>query len=114
MSFGTSEEEPSVQLLRLGAPGSERPAVRTDEGVVHDLRPVTPDIDGAFLASDGLARVRAALNAGGLPVLEASEEGGGPPLAAIGKIICIGLNYSDHAEETGATVPDEPVVFLKT
>jgi 2-keto-4-pentenoate hydratase/2-oxohepta-3-ene-1,7-dioic acid hydratase in catechol pathway len=114
MSFGTSEEEPSVQLLRLGAPGSERPAVRTDEGVVHDLRPVTPDIDGAFLASDGLARVRAALNAGGLPVLEDSDERVGPPLAAIGKIICIGLNYSDHAEETGATVPDEPVVFLKT
>jgi 2-keto-4-pentenoate hydratase/2-oxohepta-3-ene-1,7-dioic acid hydratase in catechol pathway len=114
MSFGTSEEEPSVQLLRLGAPGSERPAVRTDEGVVHDLRPVTPDIDGAFLASDGLARVRAALNAGGLPVLEHSDERVGPPLAAIGKIICIGLNYSDHAEETGATVPDEPVVFLKT
>jgi 2-keto-4-pentenoate hydratase/2-oxohepta-3-ene-1,7-dioic acid hydratase in catechol pathway len=114
MSFGTSEEEPSVQLLRLGAPGSERPAVRTDEGVVHDLTPVTADIDGAFLGGDGLARVRAALSAGDLPVLDDSGLRVGPPLAGIGKIVCIGLNYSDHAAETGAAVPDEPVIFLKT
>jgi 2-keto-4-pentenoate hydratase/2-oxohepta-3-ene-1,7-dioic acid hydratase in catechol pathway len=114
MSFGTSEEEPSVQLLRLGAPGSERPAVRTVDGVVHDLRPITSDIDGAFLARDGVAQVRAALQAGELPVLEQTDERVGPPLAGIGKIICIGLNYSDHAEETGAAVPAEPVLFLKT
>src|SRR5690242_10517890 len=114
MSFGSSEEEPSVQLLRLGAPGSERPAVRTEEGVVHDLRPVTADIDGAFLAGDGLARVRTALNAGELPVVEVAGERIAPPLAGIGKIICIGLNYSDHAAETGATAPSEPVLFLKT
>jgi 2-keto-4-pentenoate hydratase/2-oxohepta-3-ene-1,7-dioic acid hydratase in catechol pathway len=103
-----------VQLLRLGAPGSERPAVRTEEGVVHDLTPVTADIDGAFLGGDGVARVRAALDAGDLPVLDDSNLRVGPPLAGIGKIICIGLNYSDHAAETGATAPDEPVVFLKT
>ncbi|MEV6604262.1 fumarylacetoacetate hydrolase family protein [Kutzneria sp. NPDC051319] len=103
-----------MQLLRLGAPGSERPAVRTEEGVVHDLTPVTADIDGAFLGGDGVARVRAALDAGDLPVLDDSNLRVGPPLAGIGKIICIGLNYSDHAAETGATAPDEPVVFLKT
>ena len=103
-----------MQLLRLGAPGSERPAVRTDEGVVHDLRPVTADIDGAFLAGDGVARARAALTAGELPVLDDTDQRVGPPLATIGKIICIGLNYSDHAAETGAAVPDEPVLFLKT
>ena len=103
-----------MQLLRLGAPGSERPAVRTAEGVVHDLRPVTQDIDGAFLAGDGVARVRQALLAGELPVLDDGGERIGPPLAGIGKIICIGLNYSDHAAETGATVPGEPVLFLKT
>src|ERR1700742_71357 len=99
MSFGTSEEEPSVQLLRLGTPGSERPAVRTDEGVVHDLSPVTSDIDGAFLAGDGLARARSALSAGELPVIDDAEQRIGPPIAGIGKIICIGLNYSDHAAE---------------
>jgi len=103
-----------VQLLRLGAPGSERPAVRTEEGVIHDLTPVTADIDGAFLGNDGVARVRTALNAGELPVIDDSGLRVGPPLAGIGKIICIGLNYSDHAAETGATVPDEPVLFLKT
>jgi 2-keto-4-pentenoate hydratase/2-oxohepta-3-ene-1,7-dioic acid hydratase in catechol pathway len=103
-----------VQLLRLGAPGSERPAVRTEEGVVHDLSPVTADIDGAFLGNDGVARVRTALTAGRLPVIDDSGLRVGPPLAGIGKIICIGLNYSDHAAETGATVPDEPVLFLKT
>ncbi|MFC0546828.1 fumarylacetoacetate hydrolase family protein [Kutzneria chonburiensis] len=103
-----------MQLLRLGAPGSERPAVRTEEGVVHDLTPVTADIDGAFLGNDGVARARTALNAGELPVIDDSGLRVGPPLAGIGKIICIGLNYSDHAAETGATVPDEPVLFLKT
>ena len=103
-----------MQLLRLGAPGSERPAVRTEEGVVHDLTPVTADINGAFLGGDGVARVRAALAAGDLPVLDESGLRVGPPLTGIGKIICIGLNYSDHAEETGAAVPAEPVLFLKT
>lgn len=103
-----------MQLLRLGAPGSERPAVRTEEGVVHDLRPVTADIDGAFLAGDGLARVRTALSARELPAIEVADERIAPPLAGIGKIICIGLNYSDHAAETGATAPSEPVLFLKT
>jgi 2-keto-4-pentenoate hydratase/2-oxohepta-3-ene-1,7-dioic acid hydratase in catechol pathway len=103
-----------VQLLRLGAPGSERPAVRTEEGVVHDLTPVTADIDGAFLGNDGVARVRTALSAGELPVIDDDGLRVGPPLAGIGKIICIGLNYSDHAAETGATVPAEPVLFLKT
>jgi 2-keto-4-pentenoate hydratase/2-oxohepta-3-ene-1,7-dioic acid hydratase in catechol pathway len=103
-----------VQLLRLGAPGSERPAVRTEEGVIHDLTSVTADIDGAFLGNDGVARVRTALSAGELPVIDDSDLRVGPPLAGIGKIICIGLNYSDHAAETGATAPDEPVLFLKT
>ncbi|AHH93849.1 fumarylacetoacetate hydrolase family protein [Kutzneria albida] len=102
-----------MQLLRLGAPGTEHPAVRTDEGVVHDLRPITPEVDGAFLAAEGIARTRRALAAGELPVVE-GEHRVGPPLAGIGKIICIGLNYSDHAAETGAEVPREPVIFLKT
>jgi 2-keto-4-pentenoate hydratase/2-oxohepta-3-ene-1,7-dioic acid hydratase in catechol pathway len=102
-----------VQFLRLGPVGDERPAVRTD-GITYDLLPITPDVDGAFLANDGVARVRAALEAGELEVLDDADLRVGPPLAHPGKVICIGLNYRDHAEETGADIPGEPVVFLKT
>jgi 2-keto-4-pentenoate hydratase/2-oxohepta-3-ene-1,7-dioic acid hydratase in catechol pathway len=106
-----------VQLLRLGPSGAERPAVRVD-GVTHDLTGLTPDLDGEFLAGGGIDRVRAALAAGDLPELPDPGDGTGlrlgPPLARIGKIVCIGLNYRDHAEETGAAIPAEPVVFLKT
>ena len=102
-----------MQLLRLGAVGAERPAVRTDDGTVHDLSPLTDDIDGAFLASGGIARVREALAQGSLPVLDADGLRFGPPLARPGKIVCIGLNYRDHAAETGAAIPAEPILFLK-
>ncbi|MDX8037507.1 fumarylacetoacetate hydrolase family protein [Lentzea sp. BCCO 10_0856] len=103
-----------MQLLRLGPVGDERPAVRTDDGTTYDLLPITPDIDGAFLANDGVARVRAALEAGELEVLDSEGVRVGAPLARPGKVICIGLNYRDHAEETGADIPGEPVMFLKT
>ncbi|MET8756290.1 fumarylacetoacetate hydrolase family protein [Lentzea sp. NPDC004782] len=103
-----------MQFLRLGPVGDERPAVRTDDGTTYDLLPITPDIDGAFLANDGVARVRAALEAGELTVIDTEGVRVGPPLARPGKIICIGLNYRDHAEETGADIPAEPVMFLKT
>lgn len=103
-----------MQFLRLGPVGDERPAVRTDDGTTYDLLPITPDIDGAFLANDGAGRVRAALEAGELEVLDTTGLRVGAPLAHPGKIICIGLNYRDHAEETGADIPGEPVMFLKT
>ncbi len=103
-----------MQFLRLGPVGDERPAVRTDDGTTYDLLPITPDIDGAFLANDGVARVRAALDAGELSAIDVEDLRVGPPLAHPGKVICIGLNYRDHAEETGADIPGEPVMFLKT
>ncbi|GAA2789396.1 fumarylacetoacetate hydrolase family protein [Crossiella cryophila] len=106
-----------MQLLRLGDPGSEAPAVRAGDGTLHDLRPLTADITGAFLAADGLARTAAALAAGELPVLADPGDGSGlrvgAPIAQPGKIVCIGLNYRDHAEETGAELPAEPVMFMK-
>ncbi len=102
-----------MQLMRLGPAGAERPAVRDDDGTVHDLAPLTPDIDGAFLASGGLRRVRAALQAGSLAPLDSGETRIGAPIARPGKIVCIGLNYRDHAAETGAAIPAEPVVFMK-
>jgi 2-keto-4-pentenoate hydratase/2-oxohepta-3-ene-1,7-dioic acid hydratase in catechol pathway len=91
-----------------------RPAVRTDDGTTYDLSPVTIDIDGAFLERGGIAAVREALAGGRLPTLDDTGLRVGPPVAAPGKIVCIGLNYRDHAEETGAAIPGEPVLFLKT
>ncbi|GLX93889.1 fumarylacetoacetate hydrolase family protein [Herbidospora sp. NBRC 101105] len=101
-----------MKLCRLGSPGGERPCAVDAEGNVFDLSSLTADIDGGFLAGGGIERVRAALAAGELPPA-ASGQRVGPPVARPGKIVCIGLNYSDHAEETKAAVPLEPVVFMK-
>lgn len=77
-----------------------------------DLSPLTAEIDGSFL-SNGLHAATAAAAAGELPEVEVADRFG-PPLSSIGKIICIGLNYRDHAAETGAKIPAEPIIFLKT
>ncbi|MFE4870582.1 fumarylacetoacetate hydrolase family protein [Streptomyces sp. NPDC056682] len=102
-----------MKLLRVGAPGEERPAVRTDDGRLLDLSAVTRDIDGAFLASGGVDRARAAVETGGLPELDAHGLRIGAPVTRPGKIVCVGLNYRDHAAETGAAIPPRPVVFMK-
>lgn len=103
-----------MKLLRVGTAGSERPALLDAEGVVRDLSGLIPDIDGPLLADDdALARIRAAAEAGSLPALDAAGLRVGPPVARIGKIVCIGLNYHDHARETGAEPPAEPVIFFK-
>jgi 2-keto-4-pentenoate hydratase/2-oxohepta-3-ene-1,7-dioic acid hydratase in catechol pathway len=100
-----------MRLLRVGEPGAEVPALE-DDGRWYDLRTVTGDIDGAFLAG-GVQLAGDALRAGRLPELSRDGRRVGPPLARPGKIVCIGLNYRDHAAETGAPVPPEPVVFMK-
>ncbi|MFS8201797.1 fumarylacetoacetate hydrolase family protein [Streptomyces sp. CWNU-52B] len=103
-----------MKLLRVGTAGAERPALLDAEGVLRDLSDVVPDIDGALLADDGaLGRVRAAADAGELPALDSAGLRVGPPVARIGKVVCIGLNYHDHARETGAEPPAEPVIFFK-
>ncbi|MFI5534048.1 fumarylacetoacetate hydrolase family protein [Kitasatospora sp. NPDC051853] len=103
-----------MKLLRIGPPGAERPAVRTEDGRTLDLTSVTADLDGPFLAGGGVDRARAAVAAGALPELAgAGAERVGPPVARPGKVVCIGLNYRDHAEETGASIPTRPVVFMK-
>lgn len=102
-----------MHLLRLGPAGQEIPAVAVED-VVHDLRPLTADIDGAFLAADGIARTRAALAAGGLPVLDgAATLRRGAPVARPTAVICVGQNYAAHAAESGAEPPRLPIVFLK-
>ncbi|MFE3885593.1 fumarylacetoacetate hydrolase family protein [Streptomyces lydicus] len=103
-----------MKLMRVGTAGAERPALLDEAGVLRDLSGLVPDIDGALLADDGtLARLRAAAASGELPPLDAAGLRTGPPLARIGKIVCVGLNYHDHARETGATPPEEPILFLK-
>jgi 2,4-diketo-3-deoxy-L-fuconate hydrolase len=102
-----------MELLRLGPAGRERPAVR-HEGAVHDLSPVTTEIDGAFLASGGIERTRAALREGELPLLEGAEAlRTGPPIARPTAVICIGQNYAAHAAESGSAPPEQPIVFFK-
>lgn len=103
-----------MKLGGLGMPGAEVAACVAD-GVTYDLRDVTDDLNGAFFAADGIARVRRALTAGRLPVLVgASAMRAGPPLARPGAVICIGMNYAAHAIESGAAPPEYPVMFLKT
>ncbi|HEX8629752.1 MAG TPA: fumarylacetoacetate hydrolase family protein [Catenuloplanes sp.] len=101
-----------MRLLRVGAIGAERPAVLDAAGRVRDLSGVVSDIDGSVLAGDGLARVAAAARDDDLPVVDAAGLRIGPPLRP-GKIVCIGLNYRDHAAESNLATPTEPVVFLK-
>ncbi|WP_432003072.1 fumarylacetoacetate hydrolase family protein [Streptomyces sioyaensis] len=103
-----------MKLLRVGTVGAERPALLDGSGVLRDLSGLVPDIDGTLLADERkLAALRAAAVSGELPRLDAAGLRTGPPLARIGKIVCIGLNYHDHARETGATPPEEPILFLK-
>jgi 2-keto-4-pentenoate hydratase/2-oxohepta-3-ene-1,7-dioic acid hydratase in catechol pathway len=101
-----------MRLLRVGDPGAEMPALDSD-GRWYDLRPVTGDIDPDFLAGGGVTRAREAFHAGRLQELSQEAVRIGAPLFAPGKIVCIGLNYRDHAAETGAPEPAEPVVFMK-
>ncbi|WP_407286673.1 fumarylacetoacetate hydrolase family protein [Streptomyces sp. BP-8] len=103
-----------MKLLRVGPVGAERPALLDEAGVLRDLSGLVPDIDGALLADDAaLARLRGAAASGELPRLDAAGLRTGPPVARIGKIVCIGLNYHDHARETGAAPPEEPILFMK-
>ena len=102
-----------MELLRLGRPAQEVPALRAD-GTVYDLRPVTDDIDPAFFASDGIERVRLAHADGRLEELpDADQMRRGVPVARPGAVLCIGQNYAAHAAESGSEPPREPIVFFK-
>jgi 2-keto-4-pentenoate hydratase/2-oxohepta-3-ene-1,7-dioic acid hydratase in catechol pathway len=101
-----------VKLLRVGSAGAERPALLAADGTLRDLSGLTSDIDGVFLSGGGLDHAHAAAAAGDLPPLE-SPGRIGPPVARPGKVVCLGLNYRDHAAETGAEAPAEPILFMK-
>ena len=100
-----------MKLLRHGAVGQERPGILLADGTVRDLTGLVPDIGGAVLSDAGIAMLRG-LDAAGLPVVGAGTRLG-PCVAGTGKFICIGLNYADHAAESGMAVPPEPVIFMK-
>lgn len=102
-----------MKLLRVGPRGAERPVLLAADGVHYDLTPVTAEIDGAFFAADGPARVRAADQAGELAAIDVSGQRIGAPIARPGAILCIGMNYAAHAAESGSAPPEFPVLFYK-
>ncbi|MGF1429116.1 fumarylacetoacetate hydrolase family protein [Kitasatospora sp. LaBMicrA B282] len=102
-----------MKLLRVGLPGAERPVVLGPDGTAYDLSGRTPDLDGAFLAGLDVTELSGAVARGELPELDITGQRIGAPVTRPGKVVCVGLNYRDHAAEAGAAIPAEPVLFLK-
>ncbi|WP_025899639.1 fumarylacetoacetate hydrolase family protein [Sneathiella glossodoripedis] len=100
-----------MKLLRVGPRGQEKPAILDQDGAVRSLEGIVSDIDGAVLGDEALSKL-AAVDIASLPKI-AEGTRIGPCVGSVGKFICIGLNYSDHAEETGNPIPKEPIVFMK-
>ena len=101
-----------MKLLRYGPKGAEQPALLDAQGKVRSLAKVLPDIKATTLSPTSLQRLRD-LDPTDLPLVEAPGRMA-PPWSGMGKFICIGLNYADHAAESGNPIPAEPVVFMKT
>jgi 2,4-diketo-3-deoxy-L-fuconate hydrolase len=100
-----------MKLVRFGEPGREKPGLLGPGGVLRSLEHVVADIGGDVLNATSLARI-AALDVNQLPRV-ADVPRYGPAVAGVGKMICVGLNYADHAAESGMAVPNEPVLFMK-
>ena len=100
-----------MKLVRYGAPGAEKPGMIDGDGTLRDLSAHVSDIAGETLSDVGLAAI-AALDPASLPAVDGSPRMG-PCVGDIGKFLCIGLNYSDHAAETGADIPEHPILFFK-
>lgn len=100
-----------MKLLRFGPPGEEKPGIVDDAGVIRDLSGHVDDIAGPALSDEGLARI-AGVDIARLPTVDPATRLG-PCVGGTGKFICIGLNFSDHAAETGMEVPPEPIIFMK-
>ncbi|MBA3323731.1 MAG: fumarylacetoacetate hydrolase family protein [Rhodobacteraceae bacterium] len=100
-----------MKLVRFGDAGSEKPGMIEEGGALRDLSAVVADIGGAILSDEGLERLRG-IDPAELPQVETPVRLG-PCVAGVGKFVCIGLNYADHAAESGLQVPPEPVIFMK-
>jgi 2-keto-4-pentenoate hydratase/2-oxohepta-3-ene-1,7-dioic acid hydratase in catechol pathway len=103
--------DPGMKLVRYGRAGAEKPGLIDQGGTLRDLSRVVKDVTPAVLSPAGLKRLRA-VKVDRLPVVRGRPRLG-CPLAGIGKIVCIGLNYTDHAQEVGMALPKEPTVFIK-
>ena len=100
-----------MKLIRYGEPGEEKPGLVDDDGAIRDLSDHVTDIAGDTLSDAALDRLRA-LDPASLPKVDGTPRFG-PCVSGIGKFMCIGLNYSDHAAETGASIPEHPILFMK-
>ena len=100
-----------MKLLRYGEPGAEKPGMLDHNGRIRDLSGMIPDFGPSTLSDDSMDKLRR-LDPSSLPVVEGDPRIG-PCVTNVGKFMCIGLNYADHAAETGAAVPKEPVLFMK-
>jgi len=100
-----------VKLLRVGVAGAERPALLDAQSKVRDLSGVMDDVSPEWLANGGIDSL-SRIDVAALPILSRAMRIGAP-ISRVGKIVCVGLNYSDHAAETGLAIPAEPVLFLK-
>src|SRR5690606_2097944 len=100
-----------MKLLRVGAKGTEKPAILAADGTYRDLSGVVDDIAGETLTPEGLAKIRA-VDPASLPTLDKNQRIG-PCVGNVGKFICVGLNYADHAAETNSPIPNEPILFAK-
>ncbi|MFI8529320.1 fumarylacetoacetate hydrolase family protein [Streptomyces aquilus] len=105
-----------MYLMRIGAPGAEKPVARIDDDTYVDLSDTVTDFDEAFFGSGGIDRVRpvVAERVAAGKVSRFAGERVGAPIARLHQILCIGLNYRDHAAESGMAVPDEPILFTKS
>jgi len=100
-----------MKLVRYGEAGKEKPGILDVQGAIRDLSGVVKDIDAAAVSPEGLAKLRG-VKVDGLPKVSGNPRLG-PPIANVPKLICIGLNYADHAKESNQPIPAEPVVFMK-
>jgi ureidoglycolate lyase len=100
-----------MKLVRYGEAGKEKPGILDAQGAVRDLSGVVKDIDGSVVTAEGLAKLRG-VNVDSLPKVSGNPRLGSP-IANVPKLICIGLNYADHAKESNLPIPAEPVVFMK-
>src|SRR5258708_27836851 len=104
-----------MKLIRFGEPGAEKPGVLLDDQTRLDVSTFVSDYDEDFFGSGGLARLRQSMMNGHVSALRrvSSQERLGPPIRRSSKIVCVGLNYRDHAAESGMQLPSEPVLFFK-
>lgn len=100
-----------MKLVRYGEAGKEKPGILDAQGAIRDLSGIVRDIDAEAISEEGLAKLRG-VDVNGLPKVSGNPRLG-PPIANVPKLICIGLNYADHAKESNLPIPAEPVVFMK-